>query len=123
MCGQTQSCQSNSANSCSRIILVQLGFLIWVALDNIPTKKKGSVSKISRIPRRDISISLSVEKHTSVDRQESEIEMGYSNYYLLSSSNMINGQTILSGTKAAKKRGRGEGVESSLAKRIRQPWR
>ena len=44
---------------------------------------------------------------------ESKSEMG--NYNLLSSSNMINGQTILAGTKAAKKRGRGEGGRKQLS--------
>ena len=66
---------------------------------------KGSVRKVSKIPRRDIS----VKKHTI--------------YSYLSPSKMINGRTLLAETKANKKHGSGKGVENSLAKRIRRPWR
>ena len=93
--------------------------LLNLSFNNIPTKMKGSVRKVSKIPRRDIS----VEKHTSVGFQESESEMGETIYSYLSPSKMINGRTLLAETKATKKHGRGKGVENSLAKRIRRPWR
>ena len=82
--------------------------------------KKGSVRKVNRKFQ-------SVQKHKSVGSlgksSERESEMDSFSLSLLSSSKRINGQPLLAETKANKKCGRGEGVEGSLAKRIRWPWR
>ena len=81
---------------------------------------KGAATNVSKIPRR----YKSVQKHTYVGFSESESNMdSLSSTYCLSSSKMIEGRTLLANTKASKKRGRGEKVESSLAKWIRRPWR
>ena len=69
-----------------------------VSFSSISTNMKGAANNNSKIPRR----YKSVQKHTSVGNSESESGVDkLSSTYLLSSSKMIDGRTLLAEPKAA----------------------